>query len=490
LSDDIFRLTVQQLITAVASGDLTAVQVVEHFLGRIDSRDQTLNAFITVNREQALADAHSIDEKRKNNQPLGVLAGLPIGIKDGICTAGLRTTAASRMLADFIPPYDATVIERLKRADAVIIGKTNLDEFSMGSTTETSCFGPTRNPWSLTRSPGGSSGGSAAAVAAGMVPLALGSDTGGSVRQPAAFCNLTGLKPSYGQVSRWGLIAYASSLDQIGPLARTAEDCARLMGVIAGHDPRDSTSARHPASDYLRELNQPLQGLRIGVCREHLDEGLDPEIRDAIEVAQQHLLELGARQIEVSLKLSPLAVPTYYVVAPCEASSNLARYDGVRYTFRQSQDDLDAMYCQTRGTGFGAEVQRRIMLGTYALSSGYYEAYYLRASKLRGLIREEYQRVLQQCDVILGPTCPTPPLPLGQAAIDPLALYLADIYTVSANLAGIPALSLPCGFNRQGLPIGLQLQGKMFTDSKLLAIAHQFQQLTDWHLKHPTLPEL
>lgn len=482
-------MTVQQLIDAVAHGDRTAVQLVEHFLSRIDSRNDRLNAFITVDRERALADAAAIDAKRKTGQPLGALAGIPIGIKDGICTAGLRTTAASRMLAEFIPPYDAGVIERLKGADAVILGKTNLDEFSMGSTTETSCFGPTRNPWSLDRSPGGSSGGSAAAVADGLVPLALGSDTGGSIRQPAGFCNLTGLKPSYGRVSRRGLIAYASSLDQIGPLARTAEDCAGLMAVIAGHDPLDSTSSRLSVPDYRGELNRPLQGIRIGVCREHLDQGLDPETRQAIEVAQRQLPELGAQLVEISLGLSPLAVASYYVVASCEASSNLARYDGVRYTFRHCSNDLDSMYCLTRGTGFGAEVQRRIMLGTYALSSGYYEAYYLRASKLRGLIYEEYQQVFQECDVILGPTNPTPPFPLGQSSDDPLALYLADIYTVSANLAGIPALSIPCGFNSRGLPIGLQLQGKMFADADLLAIAHQFQQLTDWHLQHPSRPE-
>jgi len=487
LSQEISHLTVQEIVRSVVEGELTAGQVVESFLKKIEGEDTRLNSFITVAGDQAMSAAEAVDRKRKNNQPLGPLAGLPVGVKDGICTAGLRTTAAFKMLANYLPPYDATVIERLKNGDAIIVGKTNMDEFAMGSTTESSHFGPTLNPWSMRHSPGGSSGGSAASVAARLVPVALGSDTGGSIRQPAAFCNLTGLKPTYGQVSRFGLIAYASSLDQIGPMARTAEDCALLMSVIAGHDPRDSTSANRSVPDYLQLIRQPLKGIKIGVCREHFEEGLDEEICQGIEVAKQQLVNLGAQMVEVSLTLSRFAVPTYYVVAPCEASSNLARYDGVRFTFRQPSQELEEMYCQTRGTGFGAEVQRRIMLGTYALSSGYYDAYYLRASRLRRLIQQEFEQVFQDCDVILGPTHPTPPFLLGQHAHDPLAMYLADIYTVSANLAGIPALSLPVGFTHQGLPIGMQLQGKMFSDPILLAIAHQFQQQTDWHLQHPPL---
>jgi aspartyl-tRNA(Asn)/glutamyl-tRNA(Gln) amidotransferase subunit A len=429
--------------------------------------------------------ASKIDQQRKLGKPLGTLAGLPIAIKDGICTAGLPTTAGSRILSHFVPPYDATVIDKLKQAQAIIVGKTNMDEFAMGSSTENSCYGPTLNPWSSEHVAGGSSGGSAAAIAAGMAPAALGSDTGGSIRQPAAFCGITGLKPTYGSVSRYGLIAYGSSLDQIGPMARSADECALLMNVIAGHDERDSTSVKHNHEDYLANLSQSIKGMRVGVCREHFEEGLDCEIAQAVRQCIDQLVQLGASVVEISMPSSHYAVPAYYVIAPCEASSNLARFDGVRYTSRVPASDLEQMYSKTRGQLFGAEVQRRIMLGTFALSSGYYDAYYLKASKVRQLIRNEFDRAWQTCDLLVGPTTPTPPFKLGEHAQDPVAMYLADIYTVSANLAGIPAISFPVGFTQNGLPIGVQLQGPRFSETHLLQVAHQYQLTSSWHLARP-----
>lgn len=486
MNANLSQLSATQIVEKIAAGDFSAVECAEHFLDKIKTDDSSLNSFLTINAEQALAVAAQIDAARTANQPLGPLAGLPIAIKDGICTANLRTTAGSKMLENFVPPYDATIVKKLTAAGAIVIGKTNMDEFAMGSSTENSAFGPTLNPWSRDCVPGGSSGGSAACVAADFVPAAIGSDTGGSIRQPAAFCGLTGLKPTYGRVSRFGLIAFASSLDQIGPMTRSAADCALVLNSIAGHDASDSTSAKQPAVDFSAELNQPIEGLRIGVCREHFGEGLDAEVNTAVRQSIETLKQLGAEIVDVSLPQTEFAVPAYYVIAPCEASSNLARYDGVRYTVRTAAKDLEQMYCQTRADGFGPEVKRRILLGTYALSSGYYDAYYLRASKVRQLIKQDYDAAFADCDLILGPTTPTAAFRLGEHTQNPLEMYLADIYTVSANMAGVPAISIPCGFTQSGLPIGLQFQAPAFAESLLLRVAHQYQQQTDWHLRRPT----
>jgi aspartyl-tRNA(Asn)/glutamyl-tRNA(Gln) amidotransferase subunit A len=438
----------------------------------------------------AIETAEKIDVKRAAGKPVGQLAGLPIAIKDGICTAGLRTTAGSKMLEDFVPPYDATIVSRLNDADAIVIGKTNMDEFAMGSSTENSFFGVAKNPWNEQHVPGGSSGGSAACVAGGLAPVAIGSDTGGSIRQPAAFCGITGLKPTYGRVSRYGLIAFASSLDQIGPMTSTVEDAALIMSVIAGHDSRDSTSAKNELPDFLNSIadtvgSKPLAGIRIGVCQEHFEAGLDSEVESAVRESTKVFEALGAEIKHVRLPNTKFAVATYYVVAPCEASSNLSRYDGVRYTHRAAAEDLEQMYCETRAEGFGEEVKKRIMLGTHALSSGYYDAYYLKASKVRRLIKQDYDLAFESVDLILGPTTPTPAFEIGQHSQDPLAMYLADIYTVSANLAGVPAISIPCGLSGSGLPIGLQLQARSFEEATLLKTAHQFQQATDWHQRRP-----
>jgi aspartyl-tRNA(Asn)/glutamyl-tRNA(Gln) amidotransferase subunit A len=484
LTLELSQLSARELVARIASGDLSAAEVLDHYFQTIE-RKKNLNAFCSTAKDQALTIASEIDQRRKRCTSLGALAGLPIAIKDGICTIGLPTTAGSRILSHFVPPYDATVIQRLKQADTIVIGKTNMDEFAMGSSTENSCYGPTLNPWSNEHVAGGSSGGSAAAVAAGLAPAALGSDTGGSIRQPAAFCGITGLKPTYGCVSRFGLIAYASSLDQIGPMARSAEDCALLMNVIAGHDERDSTSAKHHSENYLTNLLNSIKDLRIGVCREHFEEGLDAEVAHTVRTCIDHLAQLGASVVDISMPSSHFAVPAYYVIAPCEASSNLARFDGVRYASRVPANDLEQMYSKTRGQRLGAEVQRRIMLGTFALSSGYYDAYYLRASKVRRLIKDEFDRAWQRCDVIIGPTTPTPPFKLGDHAQNPLAMYLADVYTVSANLAGIPAISFPVGLSTNGLPIGAQLQGPRFSEALLLQIAHQYQLTSHWHFASP-----
>jgi aspartyl-tRNA(Asn)/glutamyl-tRNA(Gln) amidotransferase subunit A len=411
---------------------------------------------------------------------------VPIAHKDIFCADGWLTTCGSKMLANFIAPYDATVIERFNAAGAVILGKTNMDEFAMGSSNETSYFGPVRNPWRTDRVPGGSSGGSAAAVAARLAPAATGTDTGGSIRQPAALCNLTGLKPSYGRVSRYGMVAFASSLDQGGPMCRTAEDCALLLGVMAGFDPRDSTSVDAPVPDYTAGLAQDIRGLRLGLPKEYFGEGLNEEVARCVEAAITELKKLGAETVEVSLPNAGLAIPCYYVLAPAEASSNLARYDGVRYGYRaEAYRDLVDMYCRTRAEGFGAEVKRRIMIGTYVLSAGYYDAYYLKAQRLRRLIAEDYARAFEVCDVIAGPTSPTTAFRLGEKSDDPIAMYLSDIYTVSVNLAGLPAISIPAGFDAQGLPVGLQLIGRYLDEARLLNVAHRFQQVTDWHRRWP-----
>ena len=480
-------LNADVIVDKLNAGEVTATDCVQHFLDRIESHNGDLNAFISISAS-AVEQAESIDQLRKAGKPVGCLAGLPIAIKDGICVAGQPTTAGSRMLEKFSPPYDATIVEKLKSAGAIIIGKTNMDEFAMGSSTENSFFGPTANPWATNRVPGGSSGGSAACVAGRLAPVAIGSDTGGSIRQPASFCGITGLKPTYGSVSRYGLIAFASSLDQIGPMTRTAKESALLMSVIAGFDPRDSTSSKIQVADFLNSLESPINGLRIGVVREHLDEGLNSEVNSKITDAISVFKQLGANIEEIEMPHTKSAIAAYYIIAPCEASSNLARYDGVRYTFRAQADDLEEMYRKTRGQGFGDEVKQRIMLGTYALSSGYYEAYYLKASKVRRMIKQDYDEAFQKVDLILGPTTPTTAFKLGQHTQDPLAMYLADIYTVSANLAGIPAISVPVEPSSTGLPIGLQLQGRAYEENTLLQAAHQFQIATSWHTATPSEP--
>ena len=483
---DLSTLSAGELVKQLSSGELTAKDCTESFLDRIKQQDDTLNSFVST-AESAIATAESVDERRSAGKPVGPLAGLPVAVKDGICTAGIATTAGSKMLEKFVPAFDATMVKQLIDADAVVIGKTNMDEFAMGSSTENSFFGVTKNPWSDQHVPGGSSGGSAACVAADMAPVSIGSDTGGSIRQPAAFCGITGLKPTYGRVSRFGLIAFASSLDQIGPMARSAEDCAIVMNVISGHDTKDSTSAKNDVPDFTATLGDSLKGLKIGICKEHFGDGLESEVETAVTESVKVLESLGAETVEISLPHTPYAVATYYVIAPCEASSNLARFDGVRYTHRAATaKDLTEMYCQSRAEGFGEEVKKRVMLGTYALSSGYYDAYYLKASKVRRMIKHDYDAAFEKVDLILGPTTPTTAFKIGEHTQNALAMYLADIYTVSANLAGVPAISIPCGLSSEGMPVGLQLQARSFDEASLLRAAHQFQQQTDWHTRRPS----
>jgi len=480
------------LVTAVKSGDVSAVQCAEAFLDRIEKLNPQINAFLAVDRHRALARAADIDARRKAGKPLGLLAGLPVAVKDVLCTADMPTTCASKMLAGYRPPYDADTVRRLREADAVIVGKTNMDEFAMGGSNENSAFGPVRNPWDLSRAPGGSSGGSAACVAADMAPVAIGSDTGGSIRQPAGLCGITGLKPTYGRVSRRGLIAFASSLDQIGPMARSAADCALVLEAIAGHDPGDSTSLADDVPRYSEMLEKPLTGLRIGRVAEHFAAGLDAEVAKGVEEAFAVFKAAGATIHDVKLPHAKYGVPTYYLVAPCEASSNLARYDGAHYGLRSStkpsggfDSPLVEMYCRSRAEGFGPEVKRRIMLGTYALSSGYYDAYYAKALRVRRLIRQDYLDAFQHVDLIGGPVSATPAFKLGEKTDDPLAMYLVDLYTVATNLAGIGGISFPCGFTKGGLPIGFQLQGPALAEPLLLRAADRFQRLTDWHTRRP-----
>jgi aspartyl-tRNA(Asn)/glutamyl-tRNA(Gln) amidotransferase subunit A len=484
--------TIREIRDGVRQGSRSAVEVCEKVLTRIEAHNGTLNAFNTVTRDQALARAAAIDAHP--DRAAMPLAGVPVALKDNLCTRGVRTTASSRILEHFVPPYDATVVARLEAAGAVIVGKTNCDEFAMGSSNENSAFGPARNPWDTDRIPGGSSGGSAVAVAAGMSPLALGSDTGGSIRQPAALCGLVGLKPTYGRVSRYGLIAFASSLDQIGPFTHTVEDAAIAMHAIAGADPADATSAPQPVPDYRAALDGDTRGLRIGVPRALLGDGVDPEVLQAFEAALEVYRAGGAAVVDVTLAYAAAAIPVYYLVATAEASSNLARYDGVRYGFRApaeggrgAQDDLRTMYGRTRELGFGAEVKRRIMLGTYVLSAGYYDAYYLKAQQVRTLIRRDYEQAFEQVDVVAMPTSPTPAFRIGERVSDPLQMYLADVFTVSANLAGLPAISVPCGFTASALPIGLQLTGRLFDEPTLLRAAHAYEQQTAWWTRQPTL---
>ncbi len=464
----------------------SSVEVTRHFLERIDRTNKSLNAFVTVTPERALADARRADERIARGDA-GPLTGVPLAHKDIFCTTGVLTTCGSRMLSNFVSPYDATVVERLAAAGMVMLGKTNMDEFAMGSSNETSFFGPVRNPWDGSKVPGGSSGGSAAAVAARLAPVATGTDTGGSIRQPAALTGLTGVKPTYGLVSRYGMIAFASSLDQAGVLAQTAEDAALVLGAMAGHDPRDSTSVDAPVPDYAAGLGRPVKGLRIGIIREFFGEGLEPGVGNAVHAAIEAFRGQGATIVEVSLPNLPLSVPTYYVVAPAECSSNLSRYDGVRFGHRCANPrDLMDLYKRTRGEGFGAEVKRRIMTGTYVLSAGYYDAYYLKAQKVRSLINADFKRAFGQVDVLMGPTTPTPAFAIGAKVDDPITMYLNDIYTIGANLAGLPALSVPCGMV-DGLPVGLQIIGPHFSEEHLLAVAHAWQRESDWHRKLPPL---
>ena len=477
--------TLKQLSQALAAKEVSSVELSTLFLDRIERLNPDINAFVTVDREKTLAMAAAADARIAAGTA-GPLTGIPIAQKDIFCAEGWRTTCGSKMLADFVAPYDATVIEKMHRdAGLVSLGKTNMDEFAMGSSNETSFFGPVKNPWDRTRVPGGSSGGSAAAIAARLAPAATGTDTGGSIRQPAALCNLTGLKPTYGVVSRYGMIAYASSLDQGGPMGATAEDCALLLNTMAGFDARDSTSLERPAEDYTRSLEQPLAGLRIGLPKEFFAAGCDAGVMAAVQEAINEYRRLGATIVDVSLPNSHLSVPAYYVIAPAEASSNLSRFDGVRYGYRAPDyGNLDDMYMKTRAQGFGEEVKRRILIGTYVLSHGYYDAYYLQAQRIRRLIANDFVDAFRSCDVILGPTSPTTAFKLGEKSADPVQMYLSDIYTIAVNLAGLPGMALPCGF-AGGLPVGLQLIGNYFDEARLLNVAHRYQQATDWHQRRP-----
>ena len=498
LHKELHHLSIRELSTGLASKQFSSLELTQHYLARIDRIDAQVNSFISVTHESALANAKLADQTRANGTA-GLLTGIPIAHKDIFCTQGVKTSCGSKMLDNFISPYNATVIEQCNNAGLVMLGKTNMDEFAMGSSSESSFYGATHNPWQLGRVPGGSSGGSAAAVAADLAPFATATDTGGSIRQPAAFCGLTGLKPTYGRVSRFGMIAYASSLDQGGPIGRSAEDCAYLMQVMAGHDAKDSTSVNHPVEDYVAGLaatnaNKPLQGLRIGLPHEYLKDGLDADVKARVEEALKVLENLGATLVWINLTTTDSAIPAYYLIAPAEASSNLSRYDGVRFGHRcENPKDLMDLYTRSRTEGFGDEVQRRILVGTYALSAGYYDAYYLKAQKVRRLIQNDFMKAFEQCDVIAGPTAPTAAYGIG-AKQDPVAMYLGDIYTIAVNLAGLPAISAPVGFDTSyngqdgsPLPVGLQLIGPYWSESKLLNIIHQYQQHTDWHTKRAPL---
>jgi len=483
------ELTIHQAHTLLRKGEISSQALTQAVLDRIDALDDRVGAYITVTSDMALSQAAQAD-KAISSGHAGPLTGIPLAIKDLICTRGVATTCASRILADFVPPYNATVIDRMERAGAVIVGKANMDEFAMGSSTENSGMRITRNPWDSDRIPGGSSGGSAAAVSADMCLGALGSDTGGSIRQPASHCGVVGMKPTYGRVSRFGLVAFASSLDQIGPMTKDVLDCALLMNVIAGHDKRDSTSVPEGVPDYTSGLGGGLAGFTVGIPREyHESGGLDTDVARAVSQAIDTVKGLGARCVDISLPHTAYAVAAYYVIAPSEASSNLARYDGIKYGLRnRDTGDLHAMYRKSRSQGFGQEVKRRIILGTYSLSSGYYDAYYRKASQVRTLIRSDFERAFETCDVILSPVAPTPAFKIGEKTDDPLTMYLSDIFTLSANLAGIPGISVPCGFSSGGLPIGLQIMGRHFDEARVLKAAYSFEQATDFHAKRPRLP--
>jgi len=477
-------LTLTELASGLAAGDYSSRDLTEALLSRIENKGKQLNAFISVTGAAALAEADAADQRRTRGDA-GPLNGLPIVHKDLFCTAGVKTTCGSRILEGFVSPYDATVVAKLRAAGAVMLGKTNMDEFAMGSSNETSYFGAVKNPWNHKLSPGGSSGGSAAAVAARVVPAATGTDTGGSIRQPASLTGTVGLKPTYGRVSRYGMVAFASSLDQAGVITRSAADAALLLGVMAGDDDRDSTAVDQPVPDYVAGLAAPIKGLKIGIVRQHFDEGLQEECGARVKEALAMYEEQGAELVEVDLPNLDLSVPTYYVVAPAECSSNLSRFDGVRFGHRaDSPKDLLDLYCRSRGEGFGEEVKRRIMTGTYVLSAGYYDAYYLQAQKVRQLISQDFKKAFETVDVIAGPTAPTPAFALGEKTDDPITMYLNDIYTIGANLAGLPGISIPCGF-ADNLPVGLHLVGPHFAEERLLSCSHQYQKLTDWHLACP-----
>jgi aspartyl-tRNA(Asn)/glutamyl-tRNA(Gln) amidotransferase subunit A len=474
---DLNTLTVQEARAEVEERKTTATELAEACYAKIQKEDPAIGAFLTLSKERALEAADRMDRMAAEGKPLPALGGVPVGIKDVMVTRGVRTTAGSKILGNYIPPYDCTAVARMEAAGAVVLGKTNCDEFAMGSSTENSAFHPVRNPHDTSRVPGGSSGGSAAAVAAGMAVATLGSDTGGSIRQPASFCGVVGLMPTYGRVSRYGLIAFASSLDHIGPLTKTVKDAAIVLGVIAGRDPMDSTSAEVPVPDYVAELDKPVRGLKIGVSKEYFGEGLDEEVRTAVESAIEKMASLGCEVVPISLPHTEYAIPTYYIVATAEASSNLARYDGVRYGYRaKNARTLSEMYRRSRDEGFGAEVKRRIMLGTYALSAGYYDAYYLKAQKVRTLLTRDFDDAFKKVDAIVTPTSPTAAFRLGEKVNDPLAMYLADIYTVTADLAGVPGISVPCGHTREKLPIGLQILGRHFDEATILRLAHAYEQ--------------
>jgi len=486
---NILDATAKSIRDDVAAGRLSATDVCRAALDRISAINPSLNAFNLVDADRALGRAAEIDRRRAAGETPGPLAGVPIALKDNMDVRGMRTTASSRILEHFVPPYDATVVRRLESAGAVIVGKTNCDEFAMGSSNENSAFGPVRNPWALDRVPGGSSGGSAAAVAARCVPIALGSDTGGSVRQPASCCGVVGLKPTYGRVSRYGLLAFASSLDQIGPFARTVADAALVLSALAGADPCDATTAKEPVPDFSAALTGDVKDIRIGVPRAFVTDGVDEQVRRAYEGALDTLRKAGASLVDIDLPHAKYAVPVYYLVCTAEASSNLARYDGVKYGYRSraAKDSLKEMYSRTRDEGFGPEVKRRIMLGTYVLSAGYYDAFYLKALQVRTLLKRDYDQAFDHVDVVAMPTTPTPAFKLGEKTADPLQMYLGDIFTVSANLAGLPGISVPCGFSNEGLPIGFQLMGRMFDEATLLRVADAYERSTEWHTKSPAI---
>jgi aspartyl-tRNA(Asn)/glutamyl-tRNA(Gln) amidotransferase subunit A len=481
-------VSIRELHQQLTSKARSATEITQEALERVQQLEPKLHSFLAVTADQAIAQAQQVDAKIAAGETIGLLAGIPTGIKDNLCTKGIRTTCGSKILENFVPPYESTVTQKLQEAGAVMIGKTNLDEFAMGSSTENSAYQVTGNPWDISRVPGGSSGGSAAAVAGGECVVSLGSDTGGSIRQPASFCGVVGLKPTYGLVSRYGLVAYASSLDQIGPFGRTVEDAAILLQAIAGYDPKDSTSLKVEIPDYSKSLISDLKGKKVGVIQETFGEGLDATVAEAVQTAIQQLQDLGAEIQEISCPRFRYGLPTYYVIAPSEASANLARYDGVKYGYRvKDPENLLSMYTQTRATGFGAEVKRRIMIGTYALSAGYYDAYYLKAQKVRTLIKEDFEKAFSQVDVLVCPTAPTTAFKAGEKTADPLSMYLSDLMTIPVNLAGLPGLSLPCGFDAQGLPIGLQIIGNVLREDQVLHTAYAYEQATDWHQKVPAI---
>ena len=486
MSHPIHTLSLKELRAGIQSGQFSVMEATDAYLDRIERFNPELNAYITVTRDTAKAQAIAIDNRIRQGELTGAMAGVPYALKDLFCSKDVRTTCASNMLSNFIAPYDAHVAEKLKAAGGVLLGKNNMDEFAMGSSNETSAFGNVRNPWDTDKVPGGSSGGGAATIAARLAPMTLGTDTGGSIRQPASFCNITGIKPTYGRISRYGMIAFASSLDQCGPMAASAEDCAITLNIISGLDARDSTSVDRAVPDYTATLNDSIAGLRIGLPKEFFAEGLDPQVAEVIEKAIKEFEAKGAIINEVTLPNSHLAVPVYYVVAPAECSSNLARFDGVRFGHRCSNpQDLKDLYERSRWEGFGAEVKRRIMIGTYALSSGYYDAYYLKAQKIRRLIQQDFVEAFKEVDVIMGPSCPTTAFGIGAKKDDPIAMYLEDLYTIPVSLAGLPGMTFPIGFAADGLPVGIQLVGNYFEEARMLNIAHQYQQWTGWHQQLP-----